>query len=622
MEEYNNNAIEKVENIASGDSFSQAQNQSAETVVHNEVDAQDKATRKQIKRHQRVEKLNAERAERERIKAEKKLELARIRARNRAEKEKALASSLREKNRRKAQALAKKEQIKAERESRRELLRHESKLDRRNRLAKEREERISAIKEQRRQKAELRKQKFLAKKQRREERAKTRQRNREQGRGGYGGWLAAVITLGVTTLALASALTMVFLMPQEADVALENAYGRSFYDTVEQVDNIDLNLSKVLATADNGARQTYLVDIAINSELAEADIQQLPLQDQSKFYTTKLINQIGDYAKYLNKKLINGGELSAEDLDNLTMLYKANLSLKETLQMMMSKMGDDFSFSSISETGNGNPVVDNFNQLQNLSVEYPELIYDGPFSDGQNQSTVKGLSGNEITRAQAEDIFKRIFSDRNLQNVTTASSSNGKFECFNVTGETEDGEMYAEISKIGGKLIMFDYAGNCEDVNYQSEYAIERAQEFLQNINLLDMQAVWVNLSNNVYTINFAYAKDGVVIYPDMAKVRVCAQTATVIGLEATGYYANHTERVVAKPSLSKQTAAAKVNSNMQIETVRLCVCPTGANTETLCYEISGEVNGATYYVYIDATTGRQVEMFKVIESTEGTLLM
>ena len=35
-----------------------------------------------------------------------------------------------------------------------------------------------------------------------------------------------------------------------------------------------------------------------------------------------------------------------------------------------------------------------------------------------------------------------------------------------------------------------------------------------------------------------------------------------------------------------------------------------------------GEMNDSTYYVYIDATTGKQVEMFKVIESTEGQLLM
>ena len=640
-----NNAIEKVENIANSNVNSQKvggqtagvnnattpafddnyanQYLSEMRAVSENIHEQNltASQKRRLIRSQRLELLNSERASKERIKAEKKLELARIRARNRAEKEKAQATALRDKNRRKAQALAKKQQLKEERAKRRETLQHESAMDRRQRKAEERQARLTAVREKRQARLEVRRQRILAEREERRQRRANRQKNREQGRS-YGGWLAAVICLGVSTLALASALTVTFLMPQETDLALENAYSRSFYDTVEQVDNIDLNLSKLLASNDNGAKQTYLVDLAINSELAEADIQQLPLKDESKFYTTKLINQIGDYSKYLNKKLIDGGDLSAEDYQNLSQLYRANLSLKETLQAMLAKMGDDFSFTSISEAGSGNTVVNNFNQLQNLSVEYPELIYDGPFSDGQASNVAKGLKGNIITRAEAEDIFKGIFADRGLTEVKTEGSSNGKFECFNVLGKTEKGDIYAEISKTGGKLIMFDCAGTCEDVNYQSEFALKNAQEFLQNIDLNGMEAVWINLSNNVYTINFAHAVNGVVVYPDMVKVRVCAQTGDVIGLEATAYYTNHTQRQIGTPSLSKKTACAKVNPEMQIETVRLCVCPTGINSEKLCYEISGEINDATYYVYIDAITGKQIEMFKVIESTEGTLLM
>ena len=70
-----------------------------------------------------------------------------------------------------------------------------------------------------------------------------------------------------------------------------------------------------LATADSGALQRYLVDTAINSELAENSIQQLPLHDESKYYTTKLINQIGDYSKYINNKLIMGEQISASDME-------------------------------------------------------------------------------------------------------------------------------------------------------------------------------------------------------------------------------------------------------------------------------------------------------------------
>ena len=136
------------------------------------------------------------------------------------------------------------------------------------------------------------------------------------------------------------------------------------------------------------------------------------------------------------------------------------------------------------------------------------------------------------------------------------------------------------------------------------------------------MKPVWINLANNVYTINFAYEQNGVVIYSDLIKIRVCAQTKQVLGLEATSYYQNHTERVIEKPLLTKSDAVKKISSSIDAKTARLAVVPVGNSSEKLCYEISGEHEGSTYYIYIDAISGKQVEMFKVIETTEGQLLI
>ena len=49
---------------------------------------------------------------------------------------------------------------------------------------------------------------------------------------------------------------------------------------------------------------------------------------------------------------------------------------------------------------------------------------------------------------------------------------------------------------------------------------------------------------------------------------------------------------------------------------------PECESKEVLTYEFMGERNGDTYYVYIDANTGVEVDIFKVVKTTEGTLLM
>ena len=469
--------------------------------------------------------------------------------------------------------------------------------------------------------ARIREEKLRAKEQLKREKHRDRQKNKEQGRSN-GGWLAAVITLSIATIVLASILTATYIMPTQADTVMESAYRRNFYDAVEQVDNIDLNLSKLLATSDSGAMQTYLVNVAIQSELAENDIQSLPLKDENKYYTTKLVNQIGDYSKYLNKKLINGQTLSEEDRNVLYNLYIANRTLKESLYDTLDEMGNDFSFSTMNSGGNGNVVIKGFNELQNLSVEYPELIYDGPFSDGQNEREVKGLSGEEVSEARALEIFNALFYGRGLEDVMSRGETDGNIPCYSISGLLKGDELYAQISKKGGRLVMFAYSGSCKSVEHTEDYAIESALEFLTLAGYTDMKPVWINLSNNLYTINFAYEIQGVIIYSDLVKVRVCAETGMVIGLEATSYLYNHTERVLESPSLTKASAVKCVSSNIEVESGRLCVVPIGTSTEKLCYEFSGEYDGALYYVYIDAINGKQVEMFKVIESTEGKLLM
>ena len=631
MENKKNNAVEKVENVQkNGTKNAPAKKKkTAKKAVHTDKQKARKAKSQQkeklkqeklAKKQQLKEEKQKVKAEKEKILAQKRLETARIKAHKKAESEKAKAQLLREKNRRKAEVQKRKQEIKAERDARREALKHESKKERANRIAEEKRQKRETILQRKREKEERRIRIAEERRQKREQKNKHRQKRREQNKG-FGGWLAAVISLGLATLVLASVLTFNFLSPSAENNMLEASYQKSFYDTVEQVDNIDLNLSKALATSDKGALQKYLVDTAINSELAENDLQQLPLHDESKFYTTKLVNQIGDFAKYLNNKIISGEKLTAQDYQGLEQLYRANKTLKESFQKMISTSNGRISFVKMGD-GEKNAVLEGFEQLQNLSVQYPELIYDGPFSDGLDQREIKGLSGEEINEEQAREIFIKVFGEYELKEIENAGMTGGNIECYNVQAKTKGELLYAQISKKGGKMIMFAYAGSCDSVNCDEQTASEKAGEFLASLGIESVKPVWINLANNVYTINFAFVKDGVIVYSDLIKVRVCAETQTVIGIESTSYYTNHTEREIPTPTLTKSQAKEKVSSDIKIETSRLVIVPIGMKNEKLCYEFSGEYDGSTYYVYIDAVSGRQVEMFKVIESTEGTLLM
>ncbi len=460
------------------------------------------------------------------------------------------------------------------------------------------------------------------KERKKKERQSVKEAKRKNGKKSNAGYLSAIIALSISTIALAGVLTFTMVMPSSEETSLQASYTRAFYDTVKEVENIDANLSKALATGDDGAMQIYLVDTAINAELAEASMQELPLEDSGKFYTCKLINQIGDYAKYLNKKLVNGETLSEQDLEALRGLYENNVRLREMLENTANEMGNDFSFTSISEGDTGNLFIKGFNDLENLSSEYPELIYDGPFSDGRDNREVKGISGKEIDEGEAKSIFTQIFGDYNPQDTRVEGKTMANIECYNVMAQVKDELLYAQISVKGGKLIMFSYAGSCMDTVIDRDTAEKVAQDFLDKNGFENMKAVWVNSTANVYTINFAHENNGVIVYSDLVKVRVCAETSMIIGVEAVEYFTNHTARNIESAKITETVAADKLSSSMQVQTARLALVPEGNEKETLCYEFNCLSGGDTYYIYISATNGRQVQMFRVINSSEGEMLI
>ena len=620
MEKKKNNALEKAQKAEVNSKQKRQQSKDASAQKRKE---QKQQQREKIQKKKEERELQRQQviAEKKKIQAQKRVELAKIKAHKKAEKEKAKAMRLREKNRRKAELKERREQLKAQRLERKQMLKNESKKERQKRLALERQAKRDKKEQIRKEKAERRRAVIAQKQAQREQKRKDRQKKREQNKG-FGGWLAAVISLGVATLVLASVLTFNFLMPTTNDNMLNFSYEKSFYDTIEQVDNIDLNLSKVLASRDKGAIQKYLVDTAINSELAESDIQALPLHDESKFYTAKLINQIGDYAKYLNNKLIDGENLSQSDREGLVQLYEANLALKNSLQKITEEMDGNYSFVQLENVKGGDVLVDTLDELENLSVQYPELIYDGPFSDGLLDRKVKGISGEEITFEQAKEEFAKAFSDYSFSSIESAGETNASIECYNIQGETDGDILFAQISKKGGKLIMFSYVGDCNNTVVGEQTAIENGQSFLDKLQIKNMQEVWINLANNIYTINFAGEENGTIIYPDMIKVKVCAETGKVIGFEATEYYTNHTARTIPAPAISVANAKQKLADGFEVKGSRKALVPIGNQSEKLCYEFYGEIDNQTYYVYIDAINGRQVQMFKVVEGTEGTFLM
>lgn len=489
---------------------------------------------------------------------------------------------------------------------------------------KTKQERLKARNQQRVDKQIIKQEKRQEKQRQKQEKQAYRRDNGKNKRG-IGGFVTAIVSLGVSVLVLGGLLAYTVFSPVDDYINMSANEERNFYDLVGYVDNIDTNLSKVLVSNDDENIQKMLGEVRLQSNLASESLANLSLHDEEKFYTVKFINQVGDYSKYLNNKLISGQSLNEQDLKTLNEMYKINKTLKQELSTLASNINEDFEFKSIYEDKKDNLIISKFIQLEESSVDYPHMIYDGAFSDGTESSKAKALEGlKEIKKIEAEEIFKKAFKSYGVKNVELTGETTDKvIETYNFDGELSDGTLIsATISKKGGKIINFNNFREAEEVKYTQNDCQSIASNFIESLGIKGMKAVWMTEGTSVDTFNFAYVLNGVVCYPDLIKVNVCRERGIVCSMEAKSYYLNHYDRELPSVTTTTKDAQSKVSSKIDVDTSRLAVIPRLNGAELLAYEFTGEYNEETYYVYIDAVTLKEVDIFKVVKTTEGDLLL
>ena len=440
-----NSAVEKAEAIANGKEWKQSEH----TSVVKETNDVKKPTKKSNK------KTNQEKLKKEEKNRDRRIRLAEIRAERKTQKEKLKAEKIAEKEKRKAEI--KKMRIKKaeEKQKRKDMLKKESKEQREKRILQERAAKLNAKKEMRKAKQqaklERQRQKQLAynekqriKKEKREQKAKER-RERRKDRKGYGGWLAAVISLGCAVVILLGGVAYMFFngspVVANGKQMMSRAYEQNFYDLVGYVDSMDANLSKIAVSNDDGNRQKLLNELNVQSNLAVADITELPLEDESRYYTTKILNQVGDFAAYLSSKLIDGGKVTSDDIQTITEMQKIVSEIKMRLEELSAKLGDGYSFMSMVDKKSDDLVISELKDIENMAINYPEMIYDGPFSDGLETREAKGLIGKkEISQDEAKTKLEKYFDKYALEDIVyVGETQNGNIQSYNFEAKNKDG---------------------------------------------------------------------------------------------------------------------------------------------------------------------------------------
>lgn len=513
----------------------------------------------------------------------------------------------------------KREERREKRKERRDMIKSESKEARRKRIAEE--------KQAKREEKKAKRQAYLAEKKAKREHAlkvraeKRAERNEKRHSPGFGGWLAAVISLGVTTLALGTVVTFGWLTMDNMQADMASGYTQSLYELNSVIDNLDADLSRAKASSSASDRVRVLSDIAIESETAETILERFPLDLQMTEQFSSFVNKMGDSAKQMLYTVANGGELTSSQKKSLQYMYETNAKIKEELNSLVSTCDGKDLMQAMR--GKSSAIGDGFSVIQNNTFETPKGIQDGPFSDSIKTTNPAALKGQkEITAQTAEKLAKEYFADYKVSEANcTGEATADALTLYNVSLTTPDGEMFVQLSKLGGKVVAFDSYKDCSDKNFSVDRCIDIAEDFLASIGLDGLKAVWSSENGTTCNLNFAPVQGGAILYPDLVKVKVCEERGIVTGMEGLSYVLNHGERSLAKPSISEAQAKASVNGNMEITSSRTALIPFDGE-EVLCYEFFGTLDNNEYYVYVDAATGEEIEVLTIIGTAQGKALM
>lgn len=403
---------------------------------------------------------------------------------------------------------------------------------------------------------------------------------------------------------------------------LESNYQRSFGELVSNVNDVEITLSKALVSKDVQKQQQCYQKINQQCTICANNLSHLPINHQSIVETTTFVNKLGGYSYYLSQKLKSGQTMSEQDLQSVGELYNWCLYVQAVINDYANNLDGSFNITQMTGNGNFDSSFDKmFASSSQTGMDFPTLIYDGPFSESVSDRQYIALTGEEVSVEQAESVIRNAFKEYKISNLKYNGEIKATFDGYSFSFDTTHRTYYVQIAKKGGFLMSASSTGILGKSNLNLDNAEIEAEKFAKNLGFDNMKSVWSSVIGGVAYVNLTVVKNNVIIYPDMIKAKVSLDSGSIIGWEALSYAQNHLDRNDFEFVVSEENARKMVDSNLSILSIKKCIVPVEYQNEQLCYEYKCTYNNYIYYVYISGKTGMEVEILRVIKTSNGDML-
>lgn len=400
---------------------------------------------------------------------------------------------------------------------------------------------------------------------------------------------------------------------QDYKAYMDNLYAKSYYELVGHVQNIQTDLEKLAISGDPEQNLILLSNVWRHADSAQQNLGQLPELGLPGSDMSKYLNQVSDFCQTLMGRLGRRQPIDVTNQDTLDTLLVSCTQVVDSFSTGQPPQGEDALNARI-----GAP----YQAIQQTSIEYPHIIYDGPFSETRLTPDMANFKGEEVDADTAQRNLHSFLGDG--YTIERGVDAQGDIATwgFYATPADGSGRLYASVSVTGGRVLTLLWEGAPPVAAMDEGQAYQAAIDLVADKGLQGMVPQYRQLEEGMLLVTFAYRQGDVLCYADQIKVQVSLADFSLMGWEATNYYLHHHQRDIPAPVLSMEEAEAMLRQGLAVAGRQLALIPAETGAEVLCYEFKVDNGGQTYLIYINAATGHEEEIFKLVENENGMLII
>lgn len=404
----------------------------------------------------------------------------------------------------------------------------------------------------------------------------------------------AYILTAVMGMTLLIALNASQRRTAAAELALTEGTKASVAESATEVEQLTLALEKLLLTTAPRQQAKLLSQLTLGAERIQLGISALPDREGQRAAVLAYLSRLSRLSQTYLADMAEGDGFHAEASADLS-------AMLDGLRLLQAELA-----IASSETLHGADIA---SALPASEVTAPP--------SAQELITYKALSSQEVGSGEAMEIAKAFVGADKVRSVAHAPDTSGALPAYGVTVQTADVQLNLEITRRGGKVLLMAPETASFPMAKTPEECAASALAFLKSRGFAEMEVPYYQVYDGLCVLTCVYVQNGVLIWPDRVMAQVRMDTGEVVGLEARSYWKNHIPRKLQSPLLTEQEARASLSPGAAVESARQCLLPVGGQ-ERLCWQFTLAQGDGAYISYIDAMTGEELHLEKIMQLEFG----